>query len=346
MTVNCKSSTGNYDIIIEENLLSRSGELIKKQTGGGKVFVVTDDNVHRLHGDALKAQLDSERIEYGYTVLPNGEHTKSHEFLLKLYSEFIKAGLTRRDCVVAFGGGVIGDLTGFAAATYLRGVKYIQIPTTLLSQVDSSVGGKVAVDLPEGKNLVGCFYPPSLVLIDTSLLSTLPERVFDDGMAEVIKYGAICDEELFSMLWENDAKSIIGDVITRCVEIKRAVVQSDEFDTGRRMILNFGHTYGHAVECYYHYDKYTHGEAVAVGMLKITQTTEKLGMTKSGTSERLSALLKKYNLYFPECDVDKNAAHDIIIKDKKSDGTTISYIIITEIGRCEIIKRDKDEVFI
>ncbi len=343
MTINVKTSSNNYDILIENGLFDNAAQEIKATINNSSLYVVTDENVDRYYGSRLKEQLEQQGITYYYIVLPAGEHTKCHEMLLKLYSAFLKVKLTRKDYILAFGGGVIGDLTGYAAATYLRGVKFIQMPTTLLSQVDSSVGGKVAVNLDEGKNLIGCFYPPSKVIIDPKLLKTLPKRVFNDGMAEVIKYGAIRDAKLFDTLLEGGR---LDDIIHTCVQIKKQVVENDEFDTGERMILNFGHTYGHVVECYFNYDKYTHGEGVAIGMLRITKATEQRGITEKGTYDKLLKVCKKYDLYFPDVEIDEAAAREILLKDKKSEKDTINYIAITKIGETKILKLDKNEVLI
>ncbi len=343
MKINVKTSSNNYDILIEKGIFSCVAEEIKAVTKANAVFVVTDENVDKFYGEAMKKQLTEQNITFNYIVLPFGEHTKSHEMLIKLYDAFLQAGLSRKDYIIAFGGGVIGDLTGYAAATYLRGVKFIQIPTTLLSQVDSSVGGKVAVNLTKGKNLVGCFYPPTKVIIDPDMLKTLPKRVFNDGMAEVIKYGAIRDEKLFNTLLHGGD---IEEIITTCVSIKKQVVENDEFDTGERMILNFGHTYGHVVECYYNYDKYTHGEGVAIGMIKITAATEDRGITEKGTTQKLIEVCKKYDLYFPEVEIDSEKAKEIMLKDKKSEKDVINYVAITKIGQTKILTLPKDEVLI
>ena len=341
MKINVKTSQSNYDIIIENGafnaFISNTEDLIKDK----KVFVVTDDNVNGFYGEKLEEKLFG--YEYKKVVLPHGETTKSTEYLNKLYSEMALFKMSRSDIIIAFGGGVIGDLAGFAAATFLRGIKFVQVPTTLLSQVDSSVGGKVAIDLPEGKNLVGSFYPPSRVIIDPLLLNTLPQRVFNDGMAEVIKYGCIRDEELFEKLFGNIDK-ILEDVICTCVNIKKQVVETDEFDTGERMILNFGHTFGHAVEKLCKYTTYTHGEGVAIGMLRITEKSEKMGITKPGTADRLKKLLAKYNLVFPDYTFDADRAYDVLTLDKKSSKNTISYVMISEIGKVivkEIAKTDR-----
>ena len=208
--------------------------------------------------------------------------------------------LTRSDLVIALGGGVIGDLAGFAAASYLRGVKLIQIPTSLLAQVDSSVGGKVAVDLPQGKNLVGAFYHPKMVLIDPDVLDTLPQHFINDGMGEVIKYGCIKDAELFNSLCSHssfeDLKADLTDVITRCVDIKREVVEADQFDKGERMLLNFGHTLAHTIEQHYNYERESHGEAVGIGMYQITKIAEEKGLTAPRCAEKIKKALDIYGL--------------------------------------------------
>ncbi len=343
MRINVKTSGNGYGIIIENKAFSRLADLIGNFAHNKKVFVVTDDIVDSIYGTQLENQLGIFDIKK--TVLPNGEKTKSIKYLHKLYNEFAEAGISRTDCIIAFGGGVIGDLTGFAAATFLRGVPFIQIPTTLLSQVDSSVGGKVAIDLEEGKNLVGSFYPPCLVVIDPALLSTLPERVFNDGMAEVIKYSAIRSKELFDILC-GDISDKLVDIIAKCVNIKKQVVENDEFDTGERMILNFGHTFGHAVEKLYNYTSYTHGEGVAIGMLKITEKSEKAGITESGTTEKLRNLLKKYDLVFDDFVYDPADADKVIMLDKKGTKDTVKYIMITKIGEAIIKELPKTDKFL
>ena len=343
MKINVKTSQSNYDIIIENGAFDNFVAYTEDLLIGRKIFAVTDDNVDSFYGKKLESLLSG--YEYKKVVLPHGETTKCTEYLNKLYSEMASFKMSRSDIVVAFGGGVIGDLVGFAAATFLRGIKFIQVPTTLLSQVDSSVGGKVAIDLPEGKNLVGSFYPPSRVIIDPSLLKTLPKRVFSDGMAEVIKYGCIRDAELFEKLGE-DISDCLEDVICTCVNIKKQVVEKDEFDTGERMILNFGHTFGHVVEKLCNYTTYTHGEGVAIGMLRITRKSEEMGITEAGTADKLEELLKKYNLVFPDYTFDADMAYDVLTLDKKSSKNAISYVMISEIGKVIIKEIPKDDRFL
>ena len=286
----------SYPIIIEDNLLDRIDEEIQKVFKGNKVFILTDENVNKFYGDRISSKL----LEAGYDVrslaLPAGEETKSFFTLPEVYNALLDFNLTRSDLIITLGGGVIGDLGGFVASTYLRGVSFVQIPTSLLAQVDSSVGGKVAVDLEKGKNLVGSFYHPKLVLIDPLLLKTLEKRFLIDGMAEVIKYGCIKDNTLFEYLNDTEVIEVInniGTIIHRCCDIKREVVEKDEKDTGERMLLNFGHTIGHAIEQYYNYSKYTHGEAVAIGMYNISLISEERGITEEGTSKKIKNISLK-----------------------------------------------------
>ncbi|EKY26424.1 putative 3-dehydroquinate synthase [Clostridium celatum DSM 1785] len=257
-----------------------------------------------------------------------------------VYNELLDFNLTRSDLIITLGGGVIGDLGGFVASSYLRGIDFIQVPTSLL-EVDSSVGGKVAVDLERGKNLVGSFYHPKAVLIDPEVLNTLDNRFFIDGMAEVIKYGCIKDKMFFEFLYEMENNSDVIDnmerVIHKCCDIKRIVVESDEKDKGERMLLNFGHTLGHAIEQYYNYTKYTHGEAVAIGMYEITKISEAKGLTVKGTAERIKEILIKYNLPY-KMDVNIEEILDTINLDKKKLGKSLNLIILKEIGNSEIYK--------
>ena len=343
MTLNVKTSQSCYDIIIENGSFEKLYNYTENLTYGKKVFIVTDDNVDALYGEKLGKMFSASECKK--VVLPHGEKTKSTKYLNMLYSEMAKFKMSRSDIVIAFGGGVIGDLTGFAAATFLRGIKFIGVPTTLLSQVDSSVGGKVAIDLPEGKNLVGSFYPPSMVIIDPLFLKTLPKRVFNDGMAEVIKYACIRDAELFELL-KGDIDRNLERVIHTCVDIKRQIVENDEFDTGERMILNFGHTFGHAVEKLGSYTDYTHGEGVAIGMLRITQKSEKMGITKEGTAQKLRELLLKYDLIFDDYTFDRDAAKEVILIDKKSSKDSINYIMLEDIGISKIVKLSKTDEFL
>lgn len=331
----------SYPIIIEKGLFERIGLEIKKIYNGNKIFILTDNNVNKFYGEFIVNKLS----DIGYSVsiyeLPAGEESKNFNTLPQVYNALLDFKLTRSDLIISLGGGVIGDLGGFVASTYLRGVQFVQIPTSLLAQVDSSVGGKVAVDLERGKNLVGSFYHPKAVFIDSNVLKTLDERFFIDGMAEVIKYGCIKDREFFKYLNELGGKdnliNSIDYVIHRCCDIKRVVVENDEKDMGERMLLNFGHTLGHAIEQHYNYKKYSHGEAVAIGMYQISKISESLGLTDKGTSASIKRILEIYNLPF-QMDVDIDDVLDTINLDKKKLGNTLNVILLKEIGEAEIYK--------
>ncbi|MBQ6820081.1 MAG: 3-dehydroquinate synthase [Clostridium sp.] len=336
-------SHSKYDIIIKKGLINNISLEIAEVFKGKKIFILTDKNVDKYYGDRVLKDL----INYGYDtrklVLEPGEETKSFLTLPVIYEELLKFKLTRSDLIITLGGGVIGDLGGFVASTYLRGVSFIQVPTSLLAQVDSSVGGKVGVDLDKGKNLIGSFYQPKKVLIDPNVLETLTDRFFNDGMAEVIKYGCIRDKDFFNnLLSYNDKKEVMENIeyiIHTCCNIKRQVVENDEKDTGERMILNFGHTIGHAIEKYYNYKKYTHGEAVAIGMYEITKISEKSNDTDLGTSDVIKEILLKYNLPY-KLDIDINEIKETISLDKKNLNNTLNLIYINKIGESEIVKRN------
>ena len=335
----------SYDIKIAKGLRHTIGTEIKNIFNGRKIALITDENVDKYYGSETEKSLKNQGFDVRKIVLQAGEKTKSFNSLMTLYNEFIDFNLTRSDLIITMGGGVIGDLGGFAAATYLRGIKFVQFPTSLLAQVDSSVGGKVAVDLEKGKNLVGAFYHPSLVIIDSEMLDTLPDRVFNDGMGEVIKYGLIDDKELFNKLYNaggrNDVMKIIDDVIHTCCDIKRIVVEKDEKDTGLRMILNFGHTIGHAIEKYFNFEKYTHGEAISIGMYEITKISEEKGLTEKGTADRIINILVKYDLPYDVKIDNKEEIIDTISLDKKNLNNVLNLIVLDKIGSCRIIKESR-----
>lgn len=331
----------SYQIIIEKGLINRVSEEISRVYKGKKIFIITDDNVNKYYGGKISEELKKNDFEVNLLSLKPGEETKNFNTLPIVYDELLDFNLTRSDLIIALGGGVIGDLAGFVASTYLRGIDFVQIPTSLLAQVDSSVGGKVAVDLDRGKNLVGSFYHPKCVLIDPEVLNTLDNRFFIDGMAEVIKYGCIKDKQFFDYLekMENNQQLInnMEVVIHKCCDIKRQVVENDEKDKGERMLLNFGHTLGHAIEQYYNYTKYSHGEGVAIGMYVISKISEEKGLTKKGTSQRIKDILVKYNLPY-ELDVNIEETLEAINLDKKKLGNDLNVIILKEIGNSEIYK--------
>lgn len=330
-----------YKVFIGENLIENTANIIKDICTFKNVVIITDDIVQDLYLQTVKNSFDSNINVFSYTV-KNGEKAKSIENLSNIWSFLAENKITRSDLIIALGGGVVGDLTGFVASTYLRGIKYLQIPTTLLSQVDSSVGGKTAINIAHGKNLVGSFYQPIAVICDINTLSTLSDKIFADGMGEVIKYGCIYDKELFNLLDDISNKSVLEKVIARCIEIKSIVVSKDEFDTGLRMILNFGHTIGHAVEKYHNFSTYTHGQAVAIGMVHITKLSEKYGLTSKGVSEKIATLCKKHNLPIL-CEIDNNTLFDICCVDKKNLNQQINLILLKSIGECFIKKFTHDE---
>lgn len=338
----------SYSIFIEKGLISSIYKRISGIYNGKKVAIITDKNVDKFYGDNIVSQLENSGFNVKKIVLNPGEKSKSVEVLLKTYDELLDFNITRGDLIIALGGGVVGDLTGFAAATLLRGIPYIQIPTSLLAQIDSSIGGKVAVDLKRGKNLVGNFYHPKAVFIDPNMLKTLDKRFFYDGMAEVIKYGCIRDKKLFSNLLNyNTHEEIIENmenIIYSCCNIKREIVEKDEKDTGERMLLNFGHTIGHAIEKYFNFEKYTHGEAVALGMYAITKKSEEMELTKKGTSDLVKHILNKYNLKHYIQLEDKEDILNTISLDKKNKGEFINIVLLDEIGKSFIYKIKKEKV--
>lgn len=356
--LNVNLGENSYDIVIGTNFYNEFSEYIKNIYRGKKLFVITDSNVNRIYQEKYSEMFKN--FDYTIYVLEAGEENKHIGVMQGIYSAMVKAEIKRSDMVVAFGGGVVGDIAGFAAASYLRGVSFIQIPTTIIAQVDSSVGGKVGVDLPEGKNLVGAFYQPKLVLIDSCFLNTLSDRYFYDGFAEIVKYGCIYDRDLFEKL-ENIVNSseiaksnkkelrehlmkYINGIIYRSCEIKKEVVEKDEKESNLRMILNFGHTIGHAIEQYTNYKKYSHGEAISAGMVDIIKIGEKKGITEKGCSEKVELLLKILNLP-TNIEYDKLKITEIMKRDKKSIDGGINFIFLKNIGNVEIIKMNGEEIF-
>lgn len=327
-----KVSTGRpYDILIERGLISRCGELIKSVSKADRVCIVTDSNVEKLYAESVSGSIRRAGFEVKLFVFPAGEQSKRLSAVEDMYSCFADFRMSRKDLVLALGGGVTGDMAGFAAASYMRGIDFVQIPTSLLAQVDSSVGGKTGVDIAQGKNLVGAFWQPNMVIIDPDTLYTLPRYYINDGMAEVIKYGCIKDRQLFETLEKEDAMSIIEDIIETCVSIKRDVVNADEREKGERMLLNFGHTLGHSLEKIYNYSGLSHGQAVAAGMCMITRASEKARITQAGTADRLISLCKKYLL--PVSDkADFSEIAQVCASDKKTSGDSVSLVLLEKIG--------------
>ena len=345
MKLNIPLPGREYDIMIDSGLLDRAGEHCRAVLPlAAKLAVVTDSNVAPLYAERVKKSLEGAGFAVQVTVIPAGETSKSMAMLERLYDEFMAFGLTRSDAVVALGGGVVGDLAGFAAASILRGVDFIQIPTTLLAQVDSSVGGKVAIDLKAGKNLAGAFWQPRGVLIDPDCLDTLPDRTFSDGMAEVIKYGCIQNavffEELEGFSSRQQAAAHMQHIIAVCCDIKRQMVEQDERDMGLRMLLNFGHTIGHAIEKCHGYEDYTHGEAVAIGMVEMTKRTERRGLTEPGTALRIESLCRQYGLPVRDEKADFTRIASAITMDKKNLGKTLKIVALEQLGKGVLVDTD------
>ncbi len=319
-----------YHIFIGEHLLGQTGEYVRKVSRCKKAAVITDDIVASYYLKEVEGSLQKAGIETCSHVFPNGEASKCHAALLDVYEFLTCNELTRTDLIVALGGGVVGDLAGFAAATYLRGIDFVQIPTTFLAQIDSSVGGKTAVDTPHGKNLVGAFHQPVLVLCDLQTLSTLPEENFKDGVGEAIKYGMIKDAHLFDLLRTGACKDHLLEVVTTCIDIKRIIVENDEKDKGERMLLNFGHTVGHAVENYMNY-QLTHGKCVGIGMAVITKAAARAGLNHIDVYHAVVEALKAYDM--PYClDINYDTALNACLSDKKRDKDEIRCILIKTIG--------------
>ena len=336
------SASTDYEVKIGEGLLPTLGAELSRVCRSEKAVIVSDSNVFPLYGEAAKDSLEAAGFTVYSFVFAAGEESKSLETYGKLLRFLALHAITRSDCLIALGGGVTGDLTGFAAATYLRGIPYIQVPTTLLAAVDSSVGGKTAVDLPEGKNLCGAFYQPRLVLCDTLTLNTLPEDIFRDGCAEVIKYGILYDPQLFDHLTKYGLQFHREEVIARCVELKRDVVAKDEFDTGERMKLNLGHTVGHGIEAQSGY-QISHGKAVSMGMAIVARAAATENRLSAEDRDQILQVLSLFGLptHTPY------SAHDLFasaLSDKKRSGGTVNLIIPAAIGDCPIVPTPIDEL--
>ena len=330
-----------YKITIERGCLSRTGELIAGIfPSGARTVVVTDSNVAPLYSEAVVGSLRTAGFAAGTFEFPAGETSKRLSNVEEMYRAFAGARLTRSDFVVALGGGVTGDAAGFAAATWLRGIPFVQIPTSLLAQIDSSIGGKTAVDIPQGKNLVGAFHQPSLVLIDPDTLDTLPPDFFSDGMGEAIKHGCIKSRALFNLLRDTDIHSHMEYVIAENLKIKRAAVEQDEFDNGERMLLNFGHTFGHALEKLNGYKGLSHGHAVGIGMVMMARCGEKAGLTQSGTADEIASVLKKYGLPV-QSNADVSRIVETALLDKKARGGIINLVMLKKIGESFLYPADK-----
>lgn len=323
----------HYNILIGSGLFLNAGQYILPVIKGNAAVIVTDDIVDKLYGDKLVSSLTASGLRTEKFVIKSGEASKNAASYLNLLNFLAERRMTRADAVIALGGGVVGDLAGFAASTYMRGIGFVQMPTTLLAAVDSSVGGKTAIDLASGKNLAGSFYQPDLVLCDWQLLDTLGNEVFTDGVAEVIKYAVIADRELFNML-KKPVRQNLEEIITRCVTIKRDIVTADEFECGPRKLLNFGHTAGHAVEHLSGYD-ISHGKAVAVGMAVMARACATRGICSSESTREIVELIKANGLPVKTDRTAGELAH-AALSDKKRSGGTITLAVVERIGKCTL----------
>ncbi|MGI9386134.1 MAG: 3-dehydroquinate synthase, partial [Methyloligellaceae bacterium] len=356
-TVHVALGRRSYDIKIGPGLLANAEHLIAESAANARCAVVTDETVAELYLDALKSNLESKGLFLGSAVLTPGETTKSFTVLTDLCETLLSLGVERGDAVVAFGGGVIGDLAGFAASVLRRGVRLVQIPTTLLAQVDSSVGGKTGINSPQGKNLIGTFHQPNLVIADTDILDTLSKREFRAGYAELFKYGLIRDEAFVSWLEENWTGLFANDAPTRiraieiCARAKAEIVAEDEHEHGLRALLNLGHTFGHALEAWAGYSgRLLHGEAVAIGMMLAFELSEELGICPEGEAERVAAHLRAVGLPTRISDIeaaegpDPSTLWNHMVQDKKVVHGQLAFILVHGIGSAFVSRDVSDEI--
>lgn len=320
-----------YNVLIGKNILEKSGELIRKVIKPCRAFIISDDIVEDLYFDTVKSSLENSGFKTDSFIFKNGENSKNAGTLLDIIETMAEKRYTRSDIIIALGGGVVGDTAGFAASSYLRGIKFVQIPTTFLASIDSSVGGKTAVNLKAGKNLWGAFHQPSLVICDTDCLKTLSREVFLDGVAEAVKYAVLKDERLCELI-----NTDIEAAIKECIEIKRDIVSEDEFDRGTRQLLNLGHTLGHSIEALSNF-KITHGHAVAIGMVLASRGGEKMGITKPGVTDKIISVLKEFGLP-TDCPYSADDLAEHALGDKKRDGDSITLVIPEVFGKCKLVK--------
>lgn len=338
----------SYDLTIEKGLLAEIGNWTKQLWTPQKVVIITDTNVQKLYAEQVQNSLKEAGFQPSIFVVEAGEQSKSLTVAAQIYDFLADEGLTRSDGIIALGGGVVGDLAGFVASTYMRGLHFLQVPTTLLAQVDSSIGGKTAVNTTKAKNLVGTFAQPDGVLIDPDTLNTLEVRRVREGISEIIKSAAIADKELWKQLLalkdEQDLLRHPVDIIAACCKIKRKVVEEDELDNGVRLLLNFGHTIGHALENTAGYGVLTHGEGVAIGMSQITRVAEEKALTPLGTTQQLNELIQKFNLPITTDKWEKEALYAALTHDKKTRGGKINIILLESIGQAKIVRIPIEEM--
>lgn len=328
----------SYKIQLKQHGLSELGSYMRDLGMGHNTLIITNPVINQYYGDIVQAGLTNAGFTVWMEEIPAGEGTKSFGRTMQLYDRAIQLGMDRKSPIIALGGGVVGDLTGFIAATYMRGIPFIQVPTTLLAQVDSSVGGKVAVNHPLGKNLIGAFYQPKLVLIDPAALITLPDREWLSGFAEVIKYGVIQDADFFNLLAGESLANLRTDInkmteiIQRACEIKASVVSADEKETGLRIILNYGHTIGHALESASNYQRYTHGEAIAIGMVGAARLANLIGWLSDEECQRIATVIASYGLTIRFSGIDLAVIEERLYHDKKKEGNNIRWVLPKAIG--------------
>lgn len=349
-----KVGLGNnsYEILVDSGILPDLGNSCAAIGLTGGAAVISNPLVNELYGQTVHKSLVMAGFETVSILVPDGEEFKNAETLNSIYDQLIEAGIDRSSFIVALGGGVVGDMAGFAAASYLRGIPFVQVPTTLLAQVDSSVGGKTGIDHPKGKNLIGAFYQPRLVVADVHTLTTLSDREYRAGLAEVIKYGVVLDATLFAFLEQHvDAVAkrdagCLAEVVRRCCAIKAGVVEQDERESGLRAVLNYGHTLGHAFETSAGYGVLIHGEAVAIGMVLAARISEKLGFSAPVDTQRIEALIDAYGLPSQAPRVRREQLLDALANDKKSKGKMISYVCNRGIGAHAFHRVSADDLFV
>lgn len=328
----CKS-----EVIISAGIMCNLSSLALNYQKSCKVFIITDTNVAAIYLESLKSQLKRLNFEVHYYIIPAGEFSKSLSTVENIYEKLSSNLISKNDIIISLGGGMVSDVSGFVASTYKRGIKLVNIPTSFLAMIDASIGGKNAVNLTSGKNLVGSFYFPDLILIDYNFLNTLPKKELNSGISEAIKCGAIFDEKLFDILEKGKFEDNIESIIYKSILVKKKLVEEDQFDSGKRMLLNFGHTIGHAVENLYGYKNISHGEAVSIGMNTITKISEKLGLTNTGASKRLKNVCEKYFLPV-ENSFSIESLSETILQDKKFFGEYINLVILKDIGSSFFLK--------
>lgn len=334
-TITVTHPTGSYPIYLDEGILTQTGSYLAGLGYAGRIAVVTNEAVGQHHAEPLLESLREANFEPVRIDIPDGEQFKTLDTVANLYDKFIAAKLDRRSPIIALGGGVLGDTAGFAAASYLRGVPLVQIPTTLLSMVDSSVGGKTGVDLPQGKNLVGAFKQPEMVIIDPTILETLPPVELRAGMAEVVKHGIIDNPELFTALEKGNYE--LTWMLYQAINVKIRVVQADPFEQGRRAVLNLGHTFGHAFEHLSNF-RIRHGEGVAMGLVCAARLATRLGHCSGDTTERIIALLEQLELPIRPPPYPPDDVWTAMFTDKKRQGNTLRFILPRAIGDVDIFQ--------